>query len=267
MLPDERRDEIAEQVTRRGTASVEDLMNRFAVSKMTVWRDLRRLHAQGRLRMVRGGAQRMLPASEPGVLAKRIVRRQTKDRIAEAAVHRFVRSGDVIALEGGTTVMHVLAHVSGLSLTVITNGLLTLNAAADVSESVDVLGCGGILRQPSQTFVGPEAVRFFAGHAADIAFISATGCSAQRGLTDPNPLEIEVKQAMAAAARRVIALVDSSKFAVESLKTVVPLERLYALVSEGAVPEELRAALHRHGVELFVAAPDARPVDRAGGVE
>ncbi|TVP82125.1 MAG: DeoR/GlpR transcriptional regulator, partial [Puniceicoccaceae bacterium] len=91
---------------------------------------------------------------------------------------------------------------------------------------------GGILRPVSGTFVGPDAIRFFRKKQADLFFMTVTGLDQSNGLTDPNPLEIEVKRAMIQAAKQTVLLIDESKFGVSSLCPVVPLRRIDGLVTD-----------------------------------
>ena len=56
MKLDDRRRDIVDLLVEEGTVSLDDLAARFAVSKMTIHRDLDDLEAEGLLRKVRGGA-------------------------------------------------------------------------------------------------------------------------------------------------------------------------------------------------------------------
>ncbi|MEX1057287.1 MAG: DeoR/GlpR family DNA-binding transcription regulator, partial [Natronospirillum sp.] len=56
MKPEDRRDDIVELLMDQGSATLEELVEKFAVSKMTIYRDLDFLENDGLLRKVRGGA-------------------------------------------------------------------------------------------------------------------------------------------------------------------------------------------------------------------
>ena len=255
MFAEQRRRLIEVHVNRHGSVSIDSLLQYVPVSKMTLWRDLKALHAQGRVRKVHGGAERVAdgPTFEPGFHAKSSVHHEAKERIARFAATNLIGAGDVVLLEGGTTAMRMVRYIQADNVTLLTNGLNTLNAAAGSDIDVTVMVCGGILRQPSLTFVGPEAERFFGDFAADSLFLSGTGLDIGRGLTDPNPLEIQVKRAMIGCARRLVLLVDSSKFGVQSLKQVCALDEVSLLVSDAAAPGAVLHQMREHGVEVVLA--------------
>jgi len=254
LLTEHRRAIIAGLVTDQGVVSSEELSSRFGVTHMTVYRDLKALEALGKLRAVRGGAVRTAPSpsSEPLYFAKRLVNQPLKESIARYAARSFVQDGDNLILEAGTTVVAMVKHLRYANLTLVTNGLETINETTALLPTLTVMSCGGILREVSHTFVGPQAEEFFRGIRARTLFLGATGLTAQ-GITDPNPLEIQVKRAMAASVERVVLLLDSSKFGTRSLAPLLPLEQLHAVVTDTGAPytdlEMLRAA----GVEVHVA--------------
>jgi DeoR/GlpR family transcriptional regulator of sugar metabolism len=247
LLVDDRRRTIVALANEHGIMKSADLAASFGVSYMTILRDIKALEAEGRLRAVRGGAARLeqeLPA-EPFFKTKRGLNHDKKEAIAALAVQHFVRDNDIIIIEAGTTVLSMVRHLSHRNLTVITNGLEIISQVAPLVPNVTLIGCGGLLRDVSYTFVGPQAVQFFHSVRAKTLFVSATGLILPEGITDPNPLEIEVKRAMAASAERVVLLLDSSKFSVRSLSVVLPLDRIDVLITNSDAPPEYVEQLSR----------------------
>jgi predicted DNA-binding transcriptional regulator YafY len=76
MLTELRRDCIVEQVEEDGAVTVRELCQRFDTTQQTISRDLVQLHAQGRLRRVRGGAVRARPMPAPERPAAPLAARQ-----------------------------------------------------------------------------------------------------------------------------------------------------------------------------------------------
>ncbi len=118
---------------------------------------------------------------------------------------------------------------------------------------------GGLLRPESGTVVGREALAFFGRRRANKLFMSATGVDAEAGVTDPNPQEIEVKQAMLASAQQVYLMADASKFGHVSLMQTMPLRRINALVTDHR-SDILAEALRREGGTLVSADGSDGPV-------
>jgi DeoR/GlpR family transcriptional regulator of sugar metabolism len=238
-----------------GTAGVStaELQETLGVSMMTVWRDLGALEKDGVLRRVHGGAVPVDGAAgpEPSFAAKAVRAAAAKQRIARAALAAQVRPGMTLALDGGSTVAALMPFLPvDAGLTLLTN---SLEIVRQTPSGVGVACSGGLYREVSGTFVGPQAVRFFAEHRVDVAFVSATGLDAEEGLMDPNPLEIEVKRALCARATKVVLLIDAEKFGRRSTLPVLALTALDEVVCDGRPPRALAAALKAAGVKVWVA--------------
>lgn len=222
---------------------------------MTLWRDLNWLHQEGRLRRVRGGVARLDDEadSEPRYKSKQVRNIEKKKAIARYAAEHFIEDNDIIILEAGTTVGAMIKYIDRQNLTIITNGLNNLEDLTMCVPDVTALSCGGMLRDVAYTFVGPQAESFFHDLHPRTLFLSCTGLSFPEGITDPNLLEIQIKRAMAASAGRIVLLIDSTKFGIRSLSTILPLERIYALVTDQEAPESDLAHLRDMGIAIHVA--------------
>lgn len=250
----DRHQRILALLRERPTVSARELRAHLGVTAMTVWRDLRELEELGLLRRVRGGAQATSAAAgEPQFEAKVAAASEAKLRIAKCAVARFIGEGDTIALEGGTTVAALVDHLPAARVSVLTNSLPVALRVRARRPGLPVKLPGGWLSQVSGNVVGPEALQFIERQRASVCFLSATGFDAERGPTDPNPLEIEVKRAWAAVSGRVVLLLDAKKFGVMSTAVMLHPRRLHALVTDAPPPADIAALLRDHGVIVVVA--------------
>jgi DeoR/GlpR family transcriptional regulator of sugar metabolism len=255
-LPAElRREQIVSFVQQRARASMEELGEEFGVSLMTVWRDLTALEEAGSIRRVRGGAARIEHSeeAEPRYDSKRVLNPTAKERIARYAAETFIHNGDILFMEAGTTVAAMAKYLATYQqLTVIGNGLGTMNELARLTPAISVYCCGGLLRPVAYTFVGPQAEEYFRSINATTCFLSATGLTLSEGITDVSLLEIQVKRAMAASADRVIFLMDSSKFGIRSLARIVPISDVDVLITDDEAPATLLNALRSQGVDVHL---------------
>ena len=144
VLTEERRQRIAQMVEAGGSINYAELERSFGVSRMTLYRDLKALEALGRLRCVRGGAVRVdgVIALEPLPAKKRGLHRREKEAIGRYAAQHFVREGDFVVLEAGTTVACMIKHLDKPGVTVISNGLETIREATALLPTVTLMGCG-----------------------------------------------------------------------------------------------------------------------------
>lgn len=232
--------------------TIAELSAEFEVSDMTIRRDLDSLMADGRVQRTHGGAVLSHAAGvEPRYAAKQKVNAALKTRIARYAAEELVADGDVIILEGGTTVTAMAQYLRGKEgLTVLTNGLYTVHELRHLLPGATVMSTGGILRDVSFTFVGPAVEEFLEGFHARRLFVSATGLTLERGYTDPNPLEAQVRKAMAASADETVALIDSTKFGVVSVVSVAPVGDVATLVTDLGAPQGMVSAIRDRGVDV-----------------
>ncbi|MHA1726693.1 MAG: DeoR/GlpR family DNA-binding transcription regulator [Promethearchaeota archaeon] len=254
MIGTERRIKISELVKGKGSISIEELMNRFNVSRMTIWRDLKILEKEGLLKKVYGGAirpDRMGP-EEKIFEIKRKKNLEEKRSIAEHATNNYVKEEYILFLDGGTTTLELIPYLTKKNITILTNGLNTLLVASKYLPDLNVIGTGGVLRKPSLTFVGPETERFLEQYRADIAFISGTGLTIEDGLTDPHPLEMEAKKVMCKNAKKIIVLLDSSKFYKRSLSTLIGIDEIDVLITDNKAPPEFIEELQKRNVKVDV---------------
>lgn len=256
LMTEQRRRRILEIVEADGIVSADKLIAELGISPMTLWRDLSWLDQAGKVRRVRGGVVRLdeTIGNEPRYKAKQVLNIEKKKAIARYAVERFVEDNDIIILEAGTTVGTMVKYFNRQNLTVITNGLGTLNdLTLCCVPDVTVLSCGGLLRDVAYTFVGPQAEEFFRNVHAHTLFLSCSGLAFPEGITDPNLLEIQIKRAMADSAGRIVLLIDSTKFGRRSLSPIIPLDKIQVLITDQEAPEQDLAQIREMGIEVYVA--------------
>lgn len=257
--PEQRRRMISQIIREAGAVNTEELAAQFHVSYMTIWRDIAILEEKGSVERVRGGA--MIPEAEetpePAYLLKQSVHSVEKEAIARYAAQHFVRNNDILIFEAGTTVAAMTKHVTQSNLTVVTNGVQTIVEALDRLPALTLISCGGILRETAHTFIGPQAEKFFQDLSAHTLFLSATGLSIPEGITDPNPLEIQVKRAMSSSAARIVLLMDSSKFGVRSLFPIIPLDAVDVLITDDGAPDDFVEQVRAVGLDVRVVSTGA----------
>jgi|GEM_PF-284148 DeoR/GlpR family transcriptional regulator of sugar metabolism len=246
-----RHQQILALLAHKGVLRRRGLDERFGVTPMTIWRDFRKLEELGLARRTRGGIRALESTGHERVFeSKDAEGRAAKDRIAVLAVRLFIREGDVIAMEGGTSVAALIAHLPPRKITVLTNSLPVALQVRSLRPHLPVRVVGGWLSPVSGNLTGGEALREIAKSAADVCFLSATGFDAKNGPTDPNPLEIEVKRAWSAVSKRTVLLLESRKFGVKSAAVTLHPRRLHAVVTDAAPPPEIRRRLESLGVAV-----------------
>lgn len=251
----DRHQTILHLLERRGRVTVSDLAAQFAVSEMTVRRDLDALERQGLLRRVRGGAVSARGRSyEPPFLTRSTVHQAEKERIGRLAAG-LVQDGDSIALDVGTTALEIarcLCLSDKRNLTVVTPSFRVAGLLAEQPD-IRIILTGGILRPGELSLVGQMAEQAFERFYVDKLFLGIGGVSLQAGLTEYNLEDAQVKQAMIRSAKEIILVTDSSKFDQIAFAAVAPLEAVDRIVTDEGIPSAYRDALEARDIQLLLA--------------
>ena len=253
LLAEERRRKILEMVEANGQVTIPDLVKRLAVSAVTARADLDVLANSGAVVRSHGGAvKRQEPTRDYPVQVKATMHRAEKMRIGDAAA-RLVQPNETIILDNGTTTAEVARHLKSAKLhnvTVITNALNIANELKD-AQGISLIMIGGILRQISSSFVGPQAEQMLRDLRADRLFLAVDGFDLETGPSTPDILEAQLNGCMMDVARETTVVADSSKLGRRSLSKIGAIERVNRLITDTHAPAEFVAALRGRGVEVL----------------
>ncbi len=250
----ERRQQIMNLLEAEQRVTVPELSQQFAVSEVTIRKDLTWLETQGLVRRTHGGAILNAASSSPSEMSidvREQMQRAEKERIGEAAA-RYVQDGETIALDASTTALAMVPFLgSKRDLTVATNGMRT---GMELSHfpSLSVLLLGGMLRRETYSLVGKWSGPVLEQVNISKAFVGARGLTLRTGLTDVNAEEVELKRAMVETAKEVIAVLDASKWDQVTLATFCPLERLKLIITDTQAPAHMVKLVRKLGVEVVL---------------
>ena len=251
---DERRREIARILTREGRLSVDDLVQRFKVSAVTIRADLSELGNRGILVRSYGGA--MLP-QEPHedfpLNVKKTLNHAEKVRIGRAAAE-LIQPRQTVILDSGSTSAEVARSIKRLktqALTVITHAL---NIAQEFVEApnVSVIMIGGLMRHVSGSFVGPQAERLIRELHADHLFLGVDGFDSDLTLSTPDLLEAQLNGLMMLAAQEITVIADASKLGRRSMSIISNATKIRRLITDDRIGSEMVQKIRDGGVEVMV---------------
>lgn len=252
MTAEERRRQILRKLEHEGNVKVENLADRFAVSQVTIRKDLAELEEQGLLQRTYGGAVFSHRSRFNISFIERVqLQAGVKQGIAHAALER-IHDGDTIILDGGTTTLSLASALVGRfrSLYVITN---SVPAALELARAgYELLLIGGQVRNHSLTLIGPVAVGTLENYHADRAFLGTSGTTLSHGHSTPNPLDAEVKRAMIHSADETYVLTDSSKFGHACLTTYARLDEVSLIITDSNISNRFRDELTKRGIACEV---------------
>ena len=253
-----RRTSILEMLQTKGSVSVTEAMERFAVSAMTARRDLAELVRQGVAIRTHGGI--VAPRAGPPEVS--FGERLDVDAAAKQALARtaaaMLGARETLYLDSSTTSYFLAARLLelGTRATLLTNSLPIIQlVAGHAPPGLDLVAVGGALRSLTQSFVGPEALQTVCDHFADRAFLSINGLTADGWLGEADPLEAEIKRAMIAQAAETILLIDRSKLRQRAAHPVAPVAGMDLVLAHGVHGPDLRALRPGRGRLRLVQGP------------
>ncbi len=249
----ERQQEIVTDALARGRVEVADLSTRFNVTPETIRRDLSDLQRRRVLRRVHGGAVPWETAAfEPSLAIRNDQHDAEKRLIARLAVEELPEGGSVILDSGSTTGRFAEAIPRDVGLQLATNSLPTAQVLSGL-ENAELMVIGGTVRKNTMAMVDMQAVEMVRDLHVDCLFISCDAASAENGLTTPYRHEAAIKRAMIGSARRVVALVDHSKFGADHFIRFADWAEIDVLITNSQVAERTVASIEETGTIVRLA--------------
>lgn len=253
LFQSERQQEIAALAVENGRVEVADLAHRFNVTTETIRRDLSDLQSRRLVRRVHGGATPWETGDFEPLLSKRNDRQDgEKRRIGAAAVNELPDTGSVIIDSGSTAGRFVDAIPIDTQLRFVTNSLLIARSLSERTDA-DVIVIGGKVRKNTFAMVDTQAVEAIEPLTVDTVFMSADAASATAGLTTPYREEAAWKRAIIASARRVVMLLDHSKFDDQHFVRFAAWSDIDVLVTNRETASDQLAVIEASGTTVVTA--------------
>ncbi|MCA0984866.1 DeoR/GlpR family DNA-binding transcription regulator [Halobacillus yeomjeoni] len=230
--------------------SVEQICEKFNVSRDTARRDLVKLEDRKAIVRTRGGA--ILPSSHNQV--KNYSHRlktvsSEKQRIGKEAA-TMIHDGDRIILDTSTTVQACANHMGAIDCTVITNSIHQAESLSN-KEHVNIQLLGGQLEKEHRFLYGTSVIERLKKFNVDKAFIGVVGIS-DKGLTIAHEEDGMVKRNMMEQASEVIVLADHTKFGTTEFFQFASLDDVDVIITDKALDYQYQKLMDDHHVQLIV---------------
>lgn len=252
MKREDRQQAILDLLVSNGAVDLDDLAQRFAVSKMTVHRDLDDLEESGLVRKIRGGA-----TIESGTQFEsdfNFRERQglaAKSAIAQYAL-QFVEPGMTVIINDGSTAAVLGKALSDVRpLTVITNNGAVIEALKDRS-GITLMALGGTFSKKYNGFFGRLTEDALSSLRADVAFLSSPAVKGTE-VFHMDEAVVRTKRAMMAAASKAYLLVNHTRMDAQALHKFAALKEFEAVITDDTPPDAEGQALVTAGVSLEIA--------------
>lgn len=247
-----RRAKISEIINKNGQVKINELVNVFNVSEVTIRNDLDQLEEKGLLIRTRGGGIKIQRVGIDYKLnEKSKLHSKEKQSIGKKAAE-LVQDSDTIIIDSGTTTLEVARNLCSFNnLTIITNAL---NIASQFigNENIKVLMLGGILRHTSLSLIGSVAENSIKNHYCDKLFMGVDGIDSKYGISTPNIEEAHLNRLMIDISKEVIVVTDSSKFLRRSFAFIAPISDIDTVITDSNIPQEELKNFQNAGVKTII---------------
>lgn len=247
----ERHKRILQEINEKGHVSVQSLAGAFAISHMTVRRDLDTLERKGYLFRTHGGAVKSEATNNLFSFNSRLARKsREKEYICRLAAD-FIESGDSISVDCGTTPYRLGTYIRNKrNLRIVSNSLPLVSELVNY-PNIRINLIGGELNRERKATYGQAAEQNFRAYRTDKAFIGADGVSLQSGLSSYDEAEARVTCLMAHNAATVFLLCDSSKLESDSYLRFADISLFHYLITDKECPDDILATYREAGIRVI----------------
>lgn len=248
---DIRRQAIMEQLNREGIVQVAQLSERLGATPATIRNDLDTLAAEGQLDRIQGGAVRKVKAAE-GWSGQSVPVGQGRRAIAEAVLS-YIRDGDTLFINSGTTTMAV-AEVLCLrkNLNIVTNSLAVANYLAHQADMRLIL-LGGELNANYGFTYGGDALEQLGRYQPQWSILSVDGVHPEHGITTYHADEAMIDRTMIARAQKTIIVADHRKIGRVGFSHICGIGENQLLITDSGCEEVVLERIEAAGAEVHVA--------------
>ena len=249
-----RHDDILHILSKLRTVTVTELTQRTGVSEVTIRKDLKLLEEMGTIVRIHGGAQLAEDHAVIRSLSVRSAERTSeKARIARRAV-AFIKEGDTIYLDSGSTCLALASMIDRMSVRVVTNSLPIMQTLGD-AKGIVLLAVGGTYRREAGSFLGPTTIGALRGFRIETSFLGASGISLDGTFSAGNPMEAQVKREVISVSSRRVILADAAKIGKPAFSVFAAQTDVDVLITDEdatAGSPDLGSLIDR-GIEVIIA--------------
>lgn len=251
MLFEERANYIIKKLEQENLIKANDLVNEMGVSIDTIRRDLKKLEEEGKLTCIRGGAcssEETLQYSP--FFGRQIVNEELKREAAKKAIS-LIHSGNIIALNAGTTNSIFAEELLKLKkqITVVTNNLSALSILT-ASDYINLIVPGGIVDKKELGLCGYNCVEEISSYSFDLSFLSINAFDPLYGFSDFRFNEIDIIKAMLKHSKQSVAIMDSHKLGKLSKKIFLSAKDIDLLITDDNIDISMKKQILETGLEI-----------------
>ncbi len=246
---EQRRQVLLTMLAEDGSVSGAEVAGSLGGSTMPIRRDLQSLERSGCAVRSYGGAVAVQRVTFEFALDRdKQVNVEQKTRIGAAAAGR-IQPGQSVFIDTGTTTLEVARALAELRTrcSVATSSLVIASVLWG-RDPIELTVLGGRVRRESPDLGGPGSELILDRLTADLAILGAASLDPDRGCFAQDIDYVRVPEIMAANARTVMVVADSSKLGTASGVRFLRTSEVDELITDPGARPEIVAAYRRAGV-------------------
>lgn len=246
---EERLIDIIQYLKDKRRISIEQICDRFDISRDTARRDLVKLEERQAVVRTRGGA--ILPSSHNEVKSymHRLQTVSDEKRQIGIKASSLIQDGDTVILDTSTTVQACASELEK-KCKVMTNSIHQAEILSQKPD-IDIQLLGGRLQKQHGFLYGTSVINRLKQFHVNKVLIGVVGISAD-GLTIAHEEDGMVKRTMIQQAEQVIVLADHTKIGVTEFFQFATLDDVNVVITDQSPDREFQELLDKHDVELVV---------------
>ncbi len=249
----ERRNKIVTMLNEKKSITVQEAAKTFGVTEETIRRDLNTLEKKELLVRTHGGA--VIADSNKHEISyenRKSINIFGKEKIAKEAA-ALISDGDIIMLDASTSAFCLAKNIKDKKgITVITNAQNIIFELSNI-EGIELISSGGKLRRKSMSYVGRVAENALSNYHANKFFFSCMGFSMQRGITDSNDQESEMKKTMLHCSQEAYLLCDQTKFDKVGYASTAKAQDISMLITDTKLEPSVEKSINSLGIKTIIA--------------
>lgn len=217
MIASERKIYIMTQLNAKGVINLKEIAKQLNTSEATVRRDFEKLEREGKLKRVLGGATltdetHYLQDSAELTMKQKItshINMDKKDEVSRYA-SQYVRDGDCIFIDGGTTLVPLISYLANKKIKIVTYSHLILDKVKNPTAEIFIVG--GIYLPYYSMSVGAIAQEVLKQFHFDHSFIGCSGVNLEEQIAYTTEMEsLMMKKIAMENSTNSYLLIDSTK--------------------------------------------------------
>lgn len=249
----DRIDSLEKYILEHKSVTLDELCERFDVSKNTLRRDIETLLEKGNIKKVYGGVVANEKTNAVGLRPfneRNTLHLDLKQTIAEHMA-TLIEDGDTLFIDTGSSTLPLSGLLDGKrNITVVTNSVPFIYNSLS-HPAMNVIALPGTLNRSTDSLVGATTIDALKRFHVKKSIMACTGISLEHGICNASFEEYEIKKLAMTICDDAFLLADSFKFGVSSMMSYAEIKQFRTVITDAEPDERFRKAFKDAKVRIF----------------